>query len=209
MGGGEAFNEKSADVSFEGVKDMRHVFDYDSFLGNEMGSTSAPCRNKKGVFVFMSAKKSKRHRKGGKIYKDSPVNYLDSSEKARPIKRSRAQIEEDSDPFSLDKILDPKTFRDNTEVGDQASSGGGGEENPCSGEGRIIDLNRSMEPESSVPSTGQEGGDKGDAGGKDFDVDQEVEETVHLGVRLGMKLGGKEDLVKKVIQGAGINEVPS
>ncbi|MFS8027356.1 hypothetical protein Hanom_Chr16g01497761 [Helianthus anomalus] len=170
MGGGEAFNEKSADVGSEGVRDLRNVFNYDSFLGNEMGSTSVPSRNKKGMFVFMSGKKSKRLRKGGNNYQGSPVNFVDSGEKARPIKRSRAQIEEDSDPFSLDKFLDPKLFRDNSEVGDQASSGGGGKEIPCSGEGRCFDLNRSMVPESSVPSTGQGGGDKGDGGDKDFEA---------------------------------------
>ncbi|MFS7925345.1 hypothetical protein Hanom_Chr04g00283731 [Helianthus anomalus] len=96
MGGGETLNDKAADVGSDGARDLRNVFNYDSFLGDELGSTSVPNRNKKGMFVFTSVKKSKRLRKGGNIIQGSQGNFVGSSEKARPIKRCRAQIEEDS-----------------------------------------------------------------------------------------------------------------
>ncbi|MFS7955560.1 hypothetical protein Hanom_Chr07g00644081 [Helianthus anomalus] len=36
---------------------------------------------------------------------DSPNINLESSDKGRPTKRNRAQLDEESDPFSIDRIL--------------------------------------------------------------------------------------------------------
>ncbi|MFS8024762.1 hypothetical protein Hanom_Chr16g01467261 [Helianthus anomalus] len=66
-------------------------------------------KDKNDIFFFNSHKKSKRRRvknvSGPSSISASPVIIMDSSEKSRPSKRSRAQVEDLSDPFSLDKLL--------------------------------------------------------------------------------------------------------
>ncbi|KAF5772056.1 putative RNA recognition motif domain, nucleotide-binding alpha-beta plait domain superfamily [Helianthus annuus] len=63
-----------------------------------------------GIVFFKANKKTKRRRKGGAREPSgsvlgSPVTGLESSDKGRPNKRNRAHMEEDSDPFSIDRIL--------------------------------------------------------------------------------------------------------
>ncbi|MFS8032117.1 hypothetical protein Hanom_Chr17g01553821 [Helianthus anomalus] len=158
MKGGAANRDKSAGVGTDGVRDMGNVFNYDSFLGNERGSIFAATR-KKGLFVFKSVKKPKRYRKIVFKNQGSPFFHMDSSEKSRPNKRNRAQIEEDSDPFSLDKLLGPKFNTDKREDGDQVLSGGGSVEPLNSDEGRPFDLNHRVESDMSSSSMSQ-GGDR-------------------------------------------------
>ncbi|MFS7934851.1 hypothetical protein Hanom_Chr05g00396491 [Helianthus anomalus] len=123
MQGGAVNNDKSAGGGPDNVNDIRNVFNYDCFLGNDSGSSSAPV-GKKGPFVFKSTKKSERQRKGACNIQGKSFVQLDSSEKARPSKRNRAQIEENSDPFSIDKLLGPKFNRDLKEDGEHVVSSG-------------------------------------------------------------------------------------
>ncbi|MFS7958822.1 hypothetical protein Hanom_Chr08g00683251 [Helianthus anomalus] len=63
-----------------------------------------------GVVFFKARKKAKRHRKSGTrnlpdAALDSPASGFGSVDKGRPTKRNRAQLEEDSDPFSINRIL--------------------------------------------------------------------------------------------------------
>ncbi|MFS8007526.1 putative RNA-directed DNA polymerase [Helianthus anomalus] len=203
MEGGAVNNDKSAGGGSDNVHDIRNVFNYECFLGNESGSSSAPV-GKKGPFVFKSSKKSKRQRKGACNIQGKSFVQLDSSEKARPSKRNRAQIEEDNDPFSIDKLLGPKFNRDLKEDGEKVVSSGSAVEPSSPGSRRQFDLNHRAAPDFSSSWRGRGEEINGDVGEGDNDVDQEVLETVRLGVQLGMELGNKEDLVKKVIQGTGL-----
>ncbi|MFS7929683.1 hypothetical protein Hanom_Chr04g00335431 [Helianthus anomalus] len=112
MAGDAEGSQEAAGVGPEGSVGLGNAFNYDAFLDCGSGSATQPV-GKRGLFVFNSRKKSKRHRKGGSKSQgtcESPYFNLDSSEKSRPTKRKRnkAHIEEDSDPFSLDKIMDPE-----------------------------------------------------------------------------------------------------
>ncbi|KAJ0800260.1 hypothetical protein HanPI659440_Chr03g0100971 [Helianthus annuus] len=111
MEGDVGGSQEAAGVGPERSEGLGNAFNYDTFMDCGSGSASQPV-GKKGFFVFNSRKKSKRQRRGGSKYQgscESPLFNLDSNEKTRPTKRKRnkAHIEEDSDPFSLEKILDP------------------------------------------------------------------------------------------------------
>ncbi|MFS7888528.1 hypothetical protein Hanom_Chr00s000001g01596261 [Helianthus anomalus] len=213
MEGDVGGSQEAAGVGPERSDGLGNAFNYDAFMDCGSGSASQPV-GKKGFFVFNSREKSKRQRRGGSKYQgscESPFFNLDSNEKARPTKRKRnkAHIVEDSDPFSLEKILDPvngMNVRGNGD-GDAISGFSGG--NTESGGCRSLDLNQGLDVDrsssSNVPRRGEEG-----VGGEGVDaVDAEVAETVRIGVRLGMELGNKEEIIKRVIQGKGINELKS
>ncbi|XP_022003845.1 uncharacterized protein LOC110901318 [Helianthus annuus] len=200
---------KAAGAGPNGVGDMGNVFNYDSFLGNASGSPSASLKKKKGLFVFSARKKSKRQRKGVSLNKGSPLGQLDSSEKSRPCKRNRSDLEENSDPFSLDKFLGPTYLNSKSGGEDKVSRVGGEDLSPDAVGGVPFDLNHRADADLASSSNRQGEGMEGNSGGGSGDVDQEVRVTVCLGVRIGMELNGKEDLIKRVVQGSGINVVQS
>ncbi|KAJ0577372.1 hypothetical protein HanOQP8_Chr05g0189471 [Helianthus annuus] len=86
-------------------------FDWQPFLGECKGVESEVHGDgTNGVVFFKARKKAKRHRKSGTrnlpdSALDSPVSGVGSVDKGRPTKRNRAQLEEDSDPFSINRIL--------------------------------------------------------------------------------------------------------
>ncbi|MFS8009178.1 hypothetical protein Hanom_Chr14g01281581 [Helianthus anomalus] len=137
MAGEEGGSQEAAGVGPERSVGLGNAFNYDAFLDCGSGSATQPV-GKKGLFVFNSRKKSKRHRKSGSKSQgtcESPNFYLDSSDKTRPTKRKRnkAHIEEDSDPFSLEKILDPEKGKYVRGSGDGGINNGSLGENSVSG----------------------------------------------------------------------------
>ncbi|KAM0037030.1 hypothetical protein Hdeb2414_s0014g00433401 [Helianthus debilis subsp. tardiflorus] len=88
--------------------DLGTIFNYDAFLGKVNRATSSEVGNK-GMFAFKSGKKSNRCRKFSSKSQNmgtvgSPNCLLDSSEKSRPTKRNRAQVENVSGTCSHDQV---------------------------------------------------------------------------------------------------------
>ncbi|KAJ0666857.1 putative RNA recognition motif domain, nucleotide-binding alpha-beta plait domain superfamily [Helianthus annuus] len=86
-------------------------FNWQPFLKSCIGEGSN-CHgdDTQGILFFKAGKKSKRRRKCGtrnhySPQMGSPINGVESADKVRPTKRNRALLEEDSDPFSLDRLL--------------------------------------------------------------------------------------------------------
>ncbi|KAJ0818186.1 putative RNA recognition motif domain, nucleotide-binding alpha-beta plait domain superfamily [Helianthus annuus] len=86
-------------------------FNWQPFLESCIGEGSnSHGDDTQGIMFFKARKKSKRRHKRGtrnhySPHMGSPINGVESSEKARPTKRNRALLEEESDPFSLDRLL--------------------------------------------------------------------------------------------------------
>ncbi|KAJ0828992.1 hypothetical protein HanLR1_Chr00c0055g0700411 [Helianthus annuus] len=86
-------------------------FNWQPFLGScTGGGPNSHGDDSQGIMFFKAGKKSKRRRKRGtrnlfSPHMGSPINGIESSEKARPTKRNRAHLEEESDPFSLDRLM--------------------------------------------------------------------------------------------------------
>ncbi|MFS7905998.1 hypothetical protein Hanom_Chr01g00054251 [Helianthus anomalus] len=95
------------------------LFDIGSWLEEEN-------TEKDKIYYFKSKKRSypKRRRKvsGPLSSPHSPSDFLDSVEKGRPGKRPRAHMEDCSDPFSLDRLLNQ--FREE-KIGDRKGSNEG------------------------------------------------------------------------------------
>ncbi|MFS7902011.1 hypothetical protein Hanom_Chr01g00006281 [Helianthus anomalus] len=121
--GGLNRKETAGSVSKMGG-DLGTIFNYDSFLEKGNGATCSDV-GYKGLFVFKSGKKSKRRGKVNSKSQNvgsfgSPNCLLDSSEKSRPTKRSRAQVENVSDPCSFDKVQG--LMKDKNNRGEDGSS---------------------------------------------------------------------------------------
>ncbi|KAM0057459.1 putative RNA recognition motif domain, nucleotide-binding alpha-beta plait domain superfamily [Helianthus debilis subsp. tardiflorus] len=142
MGGGAAGNDDSSPSlsknvgQGEGPNEVSINWQPFVNLGVGKESNEAGSMNE-GIHFFKACGKTKRFRKGGPKSQNipsagSPVGYVDSSEKNRPKKRSRAQVvessdlaheDEDSDPFSLDKLLNQmRELRSYTEGGQSPAS---------------------------------------------------------------------------------------
>ncbi|MFS7968516.1 hypothetical protein Hanom_Chr09g00798381 [Helianthus anomalus] len=194
-------------------------FNWQPFLGACKGvGPNVHGDGTKGIVFFKASKKTKRRRKGGArdlsgSFLGSPVIGLESSEKGRPTKRNRALLDEESDPFSINRILAQLNQKADT----QSSSScvpGVNLNIPLDSSGIPIgEVSRaSTQISSSLPvkSQGGAGGsgpveEEGEASGGS--IDQEVSDTIKMGVSVGMDLGNCETLVRNVIQGKGINEV--
>ncbi|KAJ0454272.1 hypothetical protein HanIR_Chr15g0738211 [Helianthus annuus] len=131
---------------------------WESFVGPDDGNVGS---TKGGIHFFKAGRKTKRFRKGGSknlghTVVDSPSGLLDSVEKGRPKKRNRAQgsdpFEEvmesvDSDPFSLDNLLNQMRDKMNTKGGGQSPAATVNLNQPLDSEGRPVDNSEGMEGE--------------------------------------------------------------
>ncbi|MFS7987383.1 hypothetical protein Hanom_Chr11g01021871 [Helianthus anomalus] len=139
MGGGSSRGDDQVGEFFEvgggGMASKEVCFNWQPFLESCNGDGSKNHGDgTKDILFFKAGKRSKRRRKGGakfcpKSSRDSPIFLVDSSDKGRPTKRTRAHLNEDSDPFltrahlsedsdpfSLDQLLglsDKKTDKGN------------------------------------------------------------------------------------------------
>ncbi|KAF5759509.1 hypothetical protein HanXRQr2_Chr16g0742111 [Helianthus annuus] len=131
-----------------------------------------------GIHYFKAGRKSKRFRKGGPKNQGvsnvgSPGGFVDSSEKSRPKKRNRAQVvessekvheAEDSDPFSLDNLLNQmRELRSNREGG-QSPVSTVNLNRPLNSDGVPIDVNEGVAEEVSSEGHGQRFGGSLDPG---------------------------------------------
>ncbi|KAJ0890228.1 putative RNA recognition motif domain, nucleotide-binding alpha-beta plait domain superfamily [Helianthus annuus] len=93
-------------------------FNWQPFLGDCQGvGSDVHGDGTNGIVFFKASKKTKRRRKGGarnpsESALGSPVSGFGSVDKGRPTKRNRAQLEEDSDPFSINRILAQLNHKD-------------------------------------------------------------------------------------------------
>ncbi|MFS8020433.1 hypothetical protein Hanom_Chr16g01415501 [Helianthus anomalus] len=137
MGGGAVGNDDSIPSlsknvgSGEGPNEV--CINWQPFVDLDAGNVSNEFGLKNGgIHYVKAARKSKRLRKGGPKNQGvsnmgSPAGFVDSSEKSRPKKRNRVQVVEssemahvveDSDPFSLDILLNQmRELRSNREGG--------------------------------------------------------------------------------------------
>ncbi|MFS7942923.1 hypothetical protein Hanom_Chr06g00494121 [Helianthus anomalus] len=151
--------DPSGSGSKEG-EDLGNVFNYDAFLGKVNGAASTEVGDR-GIFAFKSGKKSKRRRKFSSESQNvgnvgSPSCLMDLSEKNRPTKRNRAQVDNVNGPCSLDQVQDlRKNIRSDT--GLSTGEYGSGSV-PSSSAGVPFDLNHRMDPEVSSSSRNQETG---------------------------------------------------
>ncbi|KAJ0806002.1 hypothetical protein HanPI659440_Chr02g0084701 [Helianthus annuus] len=118
---------------------------------------------KGGIHYFKAGRKTKRFRKGGSknsghTVVDSPSGLSDSIEKGRPKKRNRAQESEfyeevmeseDSDPFSLDNLLNLMRDNRNTRVGGQSPVAIVNLNQPLDSDGIPVDNSEGVEDEES------------------------------------------------------------
>ncbi|MFS7970007.1 hypothetical protein Hanom_Chr09g00815931 [Helianthus anomalus] len=87
-------------------------FNWQPFLDSCSGNVPKPSGTvKSDLHFFKASKKAKRYRKGGPCCQQgekgaSPSFVLDSSDRSRPKKRNRGNLEADSDPFSLDNLFE-------------------------------------------------------------------------------------------------------
>ncbi|MFS8003872.1 putative reverse transcriptase domain, fatty acid desaturase domain, acyl-CoA desaturase [Helianthus anomalus] len=180
------------------------------------------------IFFFESRKRQRRFKKykvgraQSFVEKSGGGDFLDSSEKGRPIKRSRAQVLDfdtvhhaaqvsvSSDPFSLNRLLE--------QVGNDKEIGSDAHRPAASPQGIFVsrtngipfDLNDKASSKISNGSESRRSADDSPEENEAMDnssaVDLEVEATVKLGNQLGMDLGACEGLVKNVILGKGGDE---
>ncbi|MFS7979722.1 putative RNA recognition motif domain, nucleotide-binding alpha-beta plait domain superfamily [Helianthus anomalus] len=195
-------------------------FNWQSFMGDGKGE----CNNvhgdgKNGIIFFKAGNKSKRRRKSGArnlcgSFMDSPNFGLESCEKGRPTKRNRAHLDEESDPFSINRIL-AQMNNNSDPVSSYSCEPSVNLNIPLNSDGVPIGgvpRESVVIPSSSLPEVNQGGaGGTGsdDVGGEAAggSVDQEVRATINLGVSIGMELGNCDNMVRNVILGKGINEV--
>ncbi|KAJ0815252.1 hypothetical protein HanPSC8_Chr17g0795381 [Helianthus annuus] len=181
------------------------------------------------IFFFESRKRTRRfRRKASRAQsfgsKSGGGDFLDSSEKGRPIKRTRAQDLDNevdqfkaqapvsSDPFSLERLLQQVgKVKDKVAVDQRSASSSRGTFVP-SATGIPFDLNDKASSNFSEGSDLRRLADNSPMENgnleKSSSVDLEVEATVKLGNQLGMELRDVEGIVKNVILGKGINAVP-
>ncbi|KAJ0806725.1 hypothetical protein HanPI659440_Chr02g0092551 [Helianthus annuus] len=194
-------------------------FNWQSFMGDSKGEcTNVHGDGKKGIIFFKAGNKSKRRRKSGArnlsgSFMDSPNISLESCDKGRPTKRNRAHLDEESDPFSIDRILaqmnncsDPLSSSScvpSVNLNIPLNSDGV----PIGGVPRESVVIPSSLPE--VNQGGAGGSGSVEEGGEAAcgSIDQEVRATINMGVSVGMELGNCDNLVRNVILGKGINEV--
>ncbi|KAF5769690.1 hypothetical protein HanRHA438_Chr14g0661901 [Helianthus annuus] len=143
----------------------------------------------KGVFLFKAKKKYKRRRKGGPSGQPAESGFcsnsiLDSSGKDRPNKRSRAQAEEDSDPFSIMKLLARGDEREPKEVFVQTEDSYMPRDHstPIGGNGLDLNLRAASSGDSRSGEVHREGEE---VSNNSTPVDSEVAATLRLGVQLG------------------------
>ncbi|MFS7913005.1 putative RNA-directed DNA polymerase [Helianthus anomalus] len=198
-------------------------FNWQSFMGDSKGECSiVHGEGKKGVIFFKAGNKSKRRRKGGArnlsgSFMDSPNSNPESCERGRPTKRNRAQLDEESDPFSIDRILAQMNNPSDNSSDPLSSSSCVPSVNlniPLNSDGVPIGgvPRESFVFPSSLPEVDQGGaGGSGsvEEGGEAVgdSIDHQVRATIKMGVSVGMELGNCENLVRNVILGKGINEV--
>ncbi|MFS7955491.1 hypothetical protein Hanom_Chr07g00643341 [Helianthus anomalus] len=151
--------------------------------------------------------------------------FLNSVEKVRPTKQSRAQFPGNyadqsfngasdpvtSGPFSLNRLLDQ--FNKNSDKLGEVQIPDSSDKEAASFHqgGCLFDLNSvasSKVSEGSVLENSSETiGDGGEVAGEASLMDREVEATVKLGNQLSMNLEVAGGLVRNIILGKGINEV--
>ncbi|KAJ0681873.1 putative RNA recognition motif domain, nucleotide-binding alpha-beta plait domain superfamily [Helianthus annuus] len=134
----------------------------ESFVDPDVGNRHKEVEsNKGGIHYFKAGRKSKRFRKGGSknsghAVVGSPSGFLDSIEKGRPKKRNRVQESEfneevleseDSDPFSLDNLLNQMRDNRTTRVGGQSPVATVNLNQPLNSDGIPVDITEGVEDE--------------------------------------------------------------
>ncbi|MFS8000864.1 hypothetical protein Hanom_Chr13g01183581 [Helianthus anomalus] len=139
--------------SGEGPNEVR--INWESFVDPGAGNLFKEAGiNNGGIHYFKAGRKSKRFRKGGSknmgvaVVGSSSV-LMDSIEKCRPKKRNRAQVgeyseevleSEDSDPFSLDNLLNQMRDKRSTRVDGQSPAATVILNQPLNSDGIPIDI---------------------------------------------------------------------